>query len=415
MSTDPVSVRPAYPLRVQLRSLLSTRAYPDPYAIYRELREHQPVCHVAPLDLFLISRHDDALGLCRNRTLPTLDTTWFAEKWPSNPRNERLLRTMGWSPFYRNPPDHAAARSALGRYFTSVRVRTLRAFIAQQVDHMLDELAGHGSGGHAVDFQQLVARQIPMAVMTRIIGLPTADVPLLLSLVHDLALLFEPILKPSQRQQLLGSHERLLDYLLAFVADRRNHLDGTLTASLLGGRADPMPDHDAAATLAGLLLSGFETTAALLGNGVHALATHPEQARLLASDQGLAGNAVDEVLRWDPPVQVIARRAAEPIHVRQVPVHAGATIVLLCGSANRDPAYCPEPDRFDITRTAGTALSFGSGPHRCLGAHLARVEAVEVFSRLARRFPGLRLAGIPHHRDPGLSVRTFDTLPISVG
>jgi cytochrome P450 len=154
----------------------------------------------------------------------------------------------------------------------------------------------------------------------------------------------------------------------------------------------------------------------LVGLGTRLLLEHPRQARLVADEPGVAARAVAEILRYEPPVQLVARTALEPAELAGQPVPAGSMVFGLLGAANRDPAQVKEPEVFDVTRepemSKASSLSFGAGPHYCLGAYLAGLQGEVLFPRLLRRFPALRLAGPPVYRSPGSTLRGLESLPL---
>ncbi|MBY8847344.1 cytochrome P450 [Saccharothrix sp. MB29] len=233
-------------------------------------------------------------------------------------------------------------------------------------------------------------------------------------MVAEFSLFFEVVLTGGQKRRMVDSHDRLITYFLALIAERRRRPDGAAVSSLvaeLTGPGGALPDRRLAGMLAGLLLAGFETTVGLLGNGAHALAAHPSRPgcwppsrdATRSSRRCCAGTAV----------QVNSRVAGQRLDVAGVPIPVGAVVALVYGSAHRDPDRYPDPDRFDITRSEVRPLSFGTGIHHCLGSRLARMEAAVVFACLAR-FPALRLAGQPRRRSPGFTIRAFETLPVRV-
>lgn len=173
-----------------------------------------------------------------------------------------------------------------------------------------------------------------------------------------------------------------------------------------------MNDTEMVATAVLLFAAGFETTVNLLGNGLHALLTHPAQLTALRQQPELVHRAVEEFLRFDSPVQLTSRVALRPCGIAGAELAPGQRVVLLLGAANRDPARFTDPDRLDIARDEGPAMSFGSGIHFCLGAHLARLEATEFFDQLLRRFPHLELTGTSQRRS-GHSLRGFAELRIN--
>lgn len=395
-------------------SLLSPRTVHDPYTVYRVLRENAPLHYFRPLNAFLVTRYVDCLALQRDRGLRVMDRARQGERrlgrW-----SEQVLSSIEHWPIYRNPPEHAVARQAAVRGVAPAKDSTFQAFVEQHCERLLDQVAEQGRGGSVVNLQS-VFNELPMIVMTRLLGLPSRDVSRLVALMAQFSLLFELLLTGGQNRRLDQSHDRLVAYFLELI-DQGHRGEDDLFAALVaawknmdGGKTD----RQVAGMLCGLLLAGYETTAGLLGNGAHAFAANPAQAELLAAHPELADRAVDEVLRWDSPVQVNTRVAGNDLFVGDRTIAAGTVVCLVYGSAHHDPQQYPDPERFDITRTPGRPFSFGLGIHHCVGSTLARVEAAAMFCRLVRRFPLLRLAGQPVRRRPGFTIRTFETLPVWV-
>ncbi|MCP3803434.1 cytochrome P450 [Allokutzneria sp. A3M-2-11 16] len=392
-----------------IRSLLLARTPPDPYPVYEALRADPGVHHFAPLDAYLVTRHADCAALHRDRSLRVINGVQQGRRrvgqWPPE-----ILASIEQWPVYRNPPGHSALRQAAAPYFTPSRVAALRAFVERECERALDELARHGRDGTAVDLVPVLAA-VPMRTMVHVLGLPAADVGTLVELMSEFSLLFEVVLSQAQNRRLAASHGRLVAYYLDRIAAARTGRFADLVAhwSDVGGGKSP---RQVAGMLAGLMLAGFETSLGLLGNGARALALHPDQARLLAHRPELAEAAVEEVLRWDSPVQVNTRLAGRTMAVAGTVIPEGAVVGLVYGSAHRDPDRYPDPDRFDITRTGVRPLSFGFGVHHCVGSQLARMEAAVVLAALARRFPRLRLAGTPTLRQPCFTIRALQALPV---
>ncbi|GAA3990943.1 cytochrome P450 [Allokutzneria multivorans] len=393
-----------------IRSLLLARTPQDPYPVYERLREGAGVHHFAPLDAYLITRHEDCAELHRDRSLRVISGVQQGRRrvgqWPP----EVLTSIEQW-PVYRNPPGHTALRQAAAPYFTPKRVAQTRAFVERECEAALDELEERGRDGSAVDLAPLLAA-VPMRTMAHVLGLPATDIGLLVELMGEFSLLFEVVLTRAQNRRLAASHERLVAYYLDRIATRRGRFAELVEhwSGVGGGKTA----RQVAGMLSGLMLAGFETSVGLLGNGARALALHPGQARLLAERPELAEAAVEEVLRWDSPVQVNTRLAGRALTVAGTVVPEGAVLGLVYGSAHRDPSRYPDPDRFDITRTGVQPLSFGLGVHHCVGSQLARMEAAVVLLALARRFRDLRPAGTPKLRQPCFTIRAFEELPVRI-
>ncbi|MCO1580448.1 cytochrome P450 [Crossiella sp. SN42] len=397
-----------------INSLLSPRSAPDPYPAYRALRQAARTHYFKPLNMFLVTGFADCLALHRDQNLRVINSTGRGQqqlgRWP-----DEVLRSIDQWPVYQNPPVHGPVRHAVSRHFTPAKIESLRQWVERQFERELDRVAEQGAHGAVVDLQASLKR-LPMVVMSRLLGLPRADLADLIEVVSEFSLFFDVVLTPAQHRRLLESHDRLIGYLIALVAPYRRATAESVPPLIAGliSTAEDMSNRQLAGMIAGLLLAGFETTVGLLGNGAHALALHPDQARLLAGQPRLAPTAVEEALRWDASVQVNCRIAGPSMEVGGVPIPEGAVIGLMYGSAHRDPERYRDPDRFDITRVGSQQLSFGMGIHYCLGSQLARLEAMVAFTGLVRRFPKLRLAEQPRRRRPGFSLRALETLPVLV-
>ncbi len=210
---------------------------------------------------------------------------------------------------------------------------------------------------------------------------------------------------------MVQSGEELVARLAAIVASQRAGGQASLLARLAASQAggDEQEQLGAAVLLFG---AGFDSPASMAGLGTRLLLTHSGQARLVAEQPGTAAGAVAEILRYEPPVQFVVRTTLAPAELGGTEVPAGSMVIGLVAAANRDPARVKEPEVFDVTREPGADLSFGAGPHFCLGAALARMQGEVLFPRLLRRFPGLRLAGPPVYRSPGSTLRGLESLPL---
>ncbi|MEW5810720.1 MAG: cytochrome P450 [Actinomycetota bacterium] len=293
-----------------------------------------------------------------------------------------------------DPPEHTGYRKMVARSFTPRAIATLDARIDELTLGLLDRLDGRAEVDLIADY----AAQVPAAVISDLLGVPAAERSRILRWGNTVAPLLDiGIDWPAFR----GAIDELRD-VDVYMRDHFRRLraegsDGTpfSTMALEGGLTDRVLRANAAL----LVGAGVETTVNLIGNGIVALLNHPEQLALLREDPDLWPSAIEEMLRFDSPVQMTAREASRDTEVAGVPVARGTAVVLLLGGANRDPEVFDQPDRFDITRpNARDHLAFGSGIHVCLGAALARNEAVTALRALFDRYPDLRLQGAPVHR-----------------
>jgi cytochrome P450 len=310
---------------------------------------------------------------------------------------------------FANPPEHTRLRRQVSEVFTPRHVEALRPQIAQAADDYLTRLADQPGA----DWISTVARPLPARIIAELLGIPGSDYQQLAPDVAGLVEMFEPLATAEAVSRGIAAQDKVGGYLTGLLADRRRHPGDDLLSRLAASRADDaMDETELVATAVLLFAAGFETTVNLLGNGLHALLTHPSQLAALRAEPGLADTAVDEMLRYDPPVQLTSRAALQPCTVAGTDLTAGQNALLLIGAANRDPARYDSPDDLIIARRDGYGLSFAAGAHFCLGAHLARLEGIVVFSRLLSRFPSLELAAEPRRR-PGHSLRGFAELRLT--
>jgi cytochrome P450 len=277
---------------------------------------------------------------------------------------------------------------------------------------------GAGSDGSAVDLQQILASSLPIAVIGSLVGVPEADWPALRGSMSRLLQLVELSLSTHALAEADDAATKLDAYFAALAAGRRREPRGDLASAMVTatdasrGEAGQFTEDELVQTLTFVFMAGVDTMTNLLANGTAALLAHSGQAELLrGSDQYVAGT-VDEVLRYDAPVQLVARVAAADAVIAGTPVVADELVVAILGAGNRDSARFGDPDTFDITRAGSAPLSFGGGIHRCLGAPLARVQAGTFFVELLRRFPLLQMAGQPKRQSTVF--RGFGYLPVAL-
>jgi cytochrome P450 len=303
------------------------------------------------------------------------------------------------------------------RQFTHRRVQALEPAIAALTDSLLDEMARKGDGGEPVDFMREFAFALPVAVIAELVGVQDWDREELKTLARKLTAVLEPL---ASEDDLAAADIAAVDMggmFTALTADRRaaprDDLASAL-ASVAGREAGRLSEPELVENLMLLLIAGFETTTNLLGNGLRILLDDPVTADGLRSVAVTAAEFVEEVLRYDAPVQQTGRRRHAPGVLRGVDIPAGDQIVVMLAAANRDPRRFADPDVFRPGRPDAGPLSFGAGAHFCLGAALARLEGTVAFGKLLARFPGISAAGEPERRN-GLTFRGFEQLPVKLG
>ncbi|MFD5731393.1 cytochrome P450 [Streptomyces sioyaensis] len=399
-----------------LQDLLDPRNQADPYPLYSRWRAQAPL---ARLDdrLMVLTRYEDCAAVLRDGRFghPEADDPRFAGRRPSlevlvDDDGRPVRGFLGL-----NPPDHTRMRALVSQAFTRRRVERL----APRIEELTAELftAMERTQG-PVDLIEGLATPLPVAVISELLGVPTEDRHRMLTWSHAVARALVPdfLLPPGAAEQEAQARREFTDYLRELVVERRRAPGDDLLSALVTVHddGDVLTENELLATCTLLLIAGHETTVNLIGNGTLALLRHPDQLARLRSDPALTDNAIEELLRYDSPVQLTVRFALQDAEVAGVPVPAGSTLLLLIGAANRDPAAYEHPERLDIGRTPLRHLAFGQGIHFCLGAPLARLETQIALRMLLARAPQVRLAGEPEWKDH-ITLRGLSRLPLSLG
>lgn len=312
-----------------------------------------------------------------------------------------------------NPPDHSRVRRAAAATFTARRVAAMRDVIAGQAEDLIKAMPS------STDFMSTFAYPLPIGVICALLGVPEADRPWFRRRAADLTAVLEPISTDEEMRLADVAGRELEAYFADLIEERRRVPQEDLTGALVAVHDDSagagLTGEELLANLVLLLVAGFETTTNLLGTGIQILLEHPGQADRLRADPDLAPAFVEEILRYDSPVQLTSRFTAGPLDLGDGRrLDGGVELTMLLGSANRDPARYRDPHRFDPDRPNIQPVSFGGGAHYCLGAPLARLEAQVAFPLLLTMLPRLSLAG-PGERRDRLVLRGFAKLPITTG
>ncbi|APE37041.1 cytochrome P450 [Nocardia fluminea] len=391
-----------------LDALLTDHGSAGPYEAFRRLRQTQPVL-VTRSGVLVLSRYDDCAAALRDRSLGKADESlgFGLSDIPEELQHQamhRFRRTM----LFRNPPDHHRLRRLVADVFTPRHIDELRGRIVTQVNHLLNVMEARVS----VDIINDLALPLPVNVIGDLLGVPFTDRAVAAPLVRALLASLEPGADIAALTAACDAEDQLAVYFADLLAVKRARPTDDLLSRLAVANGDDILDDDECVGTAILLFAaGFETTTNLIGNGVAALLAHPDQMRELRARPELASNAVEELLRYESPVQTNGRTVLQPTRLAGVDLHPGQVVLILLGAANRDPDRFDDPDSLDITRTGVPPLSFGAGIHFCLGAPLARLEGSILFPFLASRFPNLRLVEQPRWRT-GLSFRGLSTLKV---
>ena len=367
---------------------IAARMLRNPYPAYARLRERSPVHRSRVLNAWVFTRHADVEAILR-------DFRRFSNRPDSVPPDRRRRRSVppraDWTMLFLDPPDHTRLRSLVNQAFTPRVVDALEPHVRTVMHELLDAVDDPAG----FDLMRAVAGPLPVIVIAEMLGVPPEDRARFAEWSHARARILEPLAGARERVRADAAGEALDAYFLPIIqARRREPRDDIISALAQAEEAgDALTERETLTMLRLLLIAGNETTTNLIGNGVLALLEHPEQMRLLREDPSRVPAAVEELLRFDTPVQLDLRGVVEDCEIRGVPLRRGQPVVLALGAANRDPEAFDEPDRLDVTRSRGSNVSFGRGIHHCLGAPLARLEARIALEVLLERYSSLRLLG----------------------
>ncbi|MFJ5233001.1 cytochrome P450 [Kitasatospora sp. NPDC088391] len=388
----------------------------DPYPAYAALRDEAPVQYCAPTGQWLVSRHADVSALLRDRRLGRTHTHRFTHEEfgrpAPDPAHEPFHTLNDHGLLDLEGPDHTRIRRLVSKAFTPRTVEALRPAVRRLAGGLVDGLLADGGG----DLIARVAEPLPVAVIAEMLGIPESDRHQLRPWSADITGMFE--LNPSEetaRRAVTASLE-FSAYLRELIRRRRADPGTDLISALVAAAEDGqvLSEQETVSTCVLLLNAGHEATVNTTGNGWLALLRNPgELARLRADVDALLPTAVEELMRYDTPLQMFERWVLDDIEVAGTHIPRGAEVALLFGSANRDPARFADPDRLDLGRTDNPHLTFGAGIHFCLGAPLARLELTESYGALLRRAPGLRLVREPEWR-PGYVIRGLEELMVEI-
>ncbi|WP_376796068.1 cytochrome P450 [Thermogemmatispora sp.] len=386
----------------------------NPYPLYHRLREHDPIYWDEEMHAWVLTRYADVVAVLRDPRFSsawgTLETAWMPEEL--RPRLEPALRAVSRQMLFLDPPDHSRLRGLVARAFTPRMVESLRPRVQRLVDELLDALQAQERMEFVADF----AYPLPAIVIAEMLGVPPEDRSQFIVWTRDFGRLLDGSnLSFEELLQTLDGIAEFLAYFRRQIEQRRSAPRDDLLQALIMAeeQGDRLSEEELLGNCVLLLAAGHGTTTHLLGNGLYALLQHPEQLQLLRDNPSLAATAVMELLRYDSPVQLTSRRLKTDVDWAGRRFKAGDEVLTVLGAANRDPEQFPDPDRLDLRRADNRHVAFGHGPHFCLGAPLARLEAEVAFTTLLRRLPGLHLETEQVERFPSLVFRGFQALPVA--
>ena len=396
-----------------LLQLLDPAHRADPYPVFEEIRRGGPL-QLPQSNLVVFSSFEECDEVLRHPSSCSdrLKST-TAQQAIAAGAEARPFGTPGF--LFLDPPDHTRLRRLVSKAFSPKIVKSLEPDIAGLVDGLL----AHVDPAHGFDVIDGLAHPLPVAVICRLLGVPVADEPKFSRASELLAQGLDPFI--AFTGQAPGFEERLeaglwlRGYLRDLLEQRRAHPADDLMSGLIAVEesGDQLTEDEIVATCNLLLIAGHETTVNLIANAVLAMLRHPQHWHALSRDPERVSAIVEETLRYDPPVQLVGRVAGDDMAIGDTRIPKGDTIMLLLAAAHRDPALTEDPAEFKPDRESIRHLAFGLGPHFCLGAPLARLEAAVALSALTARFPNARLDGEPVYK-PHVTLRGMETLPVAL-
>ena len=395
--------------------LLTPDAQRDPHPHFREaMAAEGPVVWSDVHRAWVVLGHRQAMEAFRHPALSSDRTRSFEASAATRPvafrRVVDLLR--GWMVF-RDPPAHTRLREPVRTAFTPRRVRALGPTVAALADGLLDAIEDAGGG----DLRPMLAQPLPALVIAELLGVPASDRPQFQAWSDQLArVVFAVGADARATDPAAEAAESFAGYFGGLIDHYRRHpAENLLSVLAADENRDGLSDSEVVGAATLLLFAGHETTATLIANGAWCLLAEPGQRRRVGVDPGLWPTAVEELLRYEGPSKLMARKVAAPVQLAGRGMEPGDTVLLAIAAANRDPAVFADPDRLDVGRDPNPHLGFGWGLHHCLGAALARLEAAVALRRLFERFPGLAPAADGPVWAGGVLGRAVTSVPVSLG
>jgi len=386
------------------QALTDASFFADPYSVYRRLRTESPVYWSESLRSWLLTRHADVRVALLDERLSGRRTGAFMDEhlprdWQDavSPLRAQLTSFIGFS----DPPDHTRLRRAVNRAFGTGVVKRMQP----RIEQILSELVEPMREANQADLVRDLAFPLPAIVIAETLGVPAADRHRFKQWADD----FVPFITAGQL-----TLAAMREYLSVVAARKRREPANDLLSALLVADTDRdrLTEEELLSMCMTMLIGGHETTTNAIANGILALLRHPRQRRLLIEAPARIGIAVEELLRFDAPLQRTFRIATQEIEIGDAVVRRGQVVSMMLGAANRDPAICADPDALDVTRPPNRHLSFGQGIHYCVGAPLARLETVLAITTLLRDFPLMALASEALEYQPTFGLRALRALPV---
>lgn len=395
---------------------LSPEFQANPYPFYDMMREHAPILYFEDWNQWFLTGHEDVTALLRDNRLGEdilKGTTREALGWGETPDNLRPLVDMqnDWL-LAKDPPDHTRLRTLVHKAFTPRMIERLRERAQVITDDMIDKAQANGG----MDLISEFAFLLPVTIIAEMLGVPPSEHLRLKRWSYVLSRTIELIVPPEIYEQGAEVAAEFQAYIREIIAQRRENPQDDLISALIAiqSEGDRLSENEMVSMCTLLLFAGHETTVNLIGNGVLALLRNPEQWEKLKADPTLVKTAVEELLRYDSPIQLTARWVLEDMEYAGYSFKRGQQVLPFLGAANRDPARFANPNALDISRDPNPHVAFGNGIHFCLGAPLARMEGQIAIGTLARRLPSLKLVDEnPQYRPGGHVFRGLVKMPVT--
>ena len=394
--------------------LTDDRFIADPYPGLSALREAAPLVYAERLGRWFVTRHADVRACLRDKRLGRnfrhvgSDAEFHAE--PLDPRWAEFWASERWSLLWLEPPEHTRIRKLVAAAFTPRAVESMSDPATRLARTLLENL------GEEFDLLYDYAQPYSITLICELLGVPTDRHRDLLDWSHAIVKMYEFDTTEAQAVAANDAAREFRTYVLGLIEERRADPRDDMVSGLVQARVDGerLSDDEIVSTVVVLLNAGHEATVNTIGNGFRALSAHPDEWRRLVSGEVPAAQAIEELIRWDPPLQLFERWVLDDgVEVAGVPVPRGEKLALLFGSANRDPRVFADPDRLDIARTnAAEHIGFGGGIHVCIGAPLARIELAASLEALAELCPTLHLVEQPE-RVPAFVIRGFESVRVA--
>ncbi|MDQ4037293.1 MAG: cytochrome P450 [Actinomycetota bacterium] len=383
----------------------------DPYPVFAARRAEHPIAWDDRLGMWLAFGHAEANAVLRHRSLGRIwvDREPLADFEAFNLIHRNALLEM-------EPPEHPRLRRLVAAAFARGHVERLRPWVQDLAARLVAGLLDAGAGGAVVDLVRTYADELPVAVIAELLGVPESDRPLLRPWSNAIVKMYEYDRPPAVESAAERAAAEFVGYLRELAAHRRTTPADDLVSHLVSVRdtaGDRLTEDELVTTCILLLNAGHEATVNVTCNGMLALLRHPDELRRLRADMGLIPTAVEELMRYDSPLQLFERTAVRDVEVGKVTVGQGQKVAALLGSANRDPGAFADADRLELGRTDNPHISFGAGIHFCIGAPLARVELQASFAALLSGTASIELAGKPVRR-PEFVIRGLADLPVTL-